>query len=273
MTFSCDACSKSYSSKYNLSKHHKRQPLCVDWIKLQPGIKDYIDDKFQLPIDEDALDRETKCGICNTIFANVGNLNRHLDTSTICSKWSLYRDLEPLHTYIRKPELEESLFFAPKHKLCHIIWNLFLIDKELKDIPEIITENNIKYIIGILPDQATYDKTFPPGIDHHIMLYDDHSTNLNITEFDEQCQKIEEYRSQRANIFICCNSGYQRSIPFLCYYLIKYHPEEVPNIAKAIDLILPQVDKQNYATLKEQYVMSTEMLFLKIPNFHKKFDL
>lgn len=257
---SCDACSKSYSSKYNLSKHHKRQPLCVEWIKLQPGIKDYIDDKFQLPL-EDSPDKETKCGICNMTFANVGNLNRHLDTSTICSKWSLYRDLEPLQTYIRAPELEE--FIAPKHKLCHIIWNLFLIDKELKNIPEIIAENNIKYIIGILPDPTIYDRIFPTGIDHHIMSYDDHKTDLNLTEFDILCEKIEEYRSRRENIFICCNSGYQRSIPFLCYYLVKYHPEEVPNISKAIDLILPQVDRENYAKLKEQYVYSTELLLFR----------
>ena len=266
MIFSCDACSKSYSSKYNLSKHHKRQPLCVKWLELQPGIKDYIDDKFQLPI-QNLDDIETRCGICNIIFANIGNLNRHLDTSTICSKWSLYKDLEPIQTYIKTPVLEE--FIAPKHSLCHIIWNLFLIDKELKDIPEIIAENNIKYIIGILPDEETYNKTFPPEIDHHIMLYDGHTTKLNVIEFDKQCEKIEEYRAQRANIFICCNNGYQRSIPFLCYYLVKYHPEEVPNIAKAIDMILPQVDRQNYANLKEQYIMSTEMLLFNIPNFRK----
>ena len=259
MTFSCDACSKSYSSKYNLSKHHKRQPLCVDWIKLQPGIKDYIDDKFQLPIDDD---HETRCGICNVNFANTGNLNRHLDTSTICSKWSMYRDLEPLHTFIKKPQLEE--FIAPKHGSCHIIENVFLIDKELKDIENVIIENNVKYIIVILPDQATFDATFPPGIDHHVMLYDGHTTKLNVSEFNNQCKKIEEYRAQHANILVCCNSGYQRSIPFLCYYLIKYHSDKVPTIAKAIDMILPQVDRHNYAALKEQYVMSTEMLLLQL---------
>jgi hypothetical protein len=213
---SCDACSKSYSSKYNLAKHHKRQPLCVKWLELNPGIKDYIDDKFQLPID--CINIENRCGICNTVFANLGNLNRHLDTSTICSKWTLYRDLEPLQTYLSKPEMEE--FIAPKHKLCHIIWNIFLIDKELKDIPEIIAENNIKYIIAILPNEHTYNASFPPGIDHHIMKYSDHTTKLNIEEFNEQCMKIEDYRSRRENIFVCCNSGYQRSIPFLCYYLL-----------------------------------------------------
>lgn len=257
----CDACNKHYSSKYNLAKHHKRQPLCLQWMELNPGIKDYIDDKFQLPLD-DVVDLETKCFICNTVFANIGNLNRHLDHSTICSKWSMYKELEPLQAYVNKPILEE--FIAPKHRLCHIIWNLFLIDKDLKDIPEIIQENNIQYVIGLFPDNTVYDKTFPEGIDHHVMLYKDHTTEINKKDFDEQCLKIESYREKRANIFICCNNGYQRSIPFLCYYLTRYHPNEVQTIEKAIDLILPQVDKNNYANLKDSYVFSTELLLHKL---------
>ena len=57
-----------------------------------------------------------------------------------------------------------------------------------------------------------------------------------------------------------CNSGYQRSIPFLCYYLLKYHSNEAPNIEKAIELILPQIDRANYAQTKEKYIESMTTL-------------
>lgn len=96
----CPSCNKMYSNKYNLKKHFQRQPLCEEWMKLESGVKDYIDDKFQLPCSDLELEEQkTKCFICNTVFANVGNLNKHLDSSMICSKWSMYKDLQPLETY------------------------------------------------------------------------------------------------------------------------------------------------------------------------------
>jgi hypothetical protein len=265
----CEACNKFYSSIYNLKKHHIRQPLCNDWIKLKPGIKDYIDDKFQLPCNDIELEEQkTKCFICNTVFSNVGNLNKHLDNSLICSKWSMYKDLNPLETYIKPSNIinqninEE--FIAPKYSLCHIIWNIFIIDKQyaaLPNIDEIIKENNVKYIIAILPNESDY-KLKHLNIDHHIMIYNNHNTEVDINEYNKQCEKIEEYRKieNRPNIFIYCNSGYQRSIPFLCYYLLKYHPNEAPNIEKAIELVLPQIDRANYAQTKEKYIDSMTTL-------------
>jgi hypothetical protein len=265
----CQACNKFYSNVYNLQKHLKRQPLCEEWVKLNPGIKDYIDDKFQLPCtDLELEEQKTKCFICNTVFANVGNLNRHLDSSLICGKWSMYKDLAPLETYIKHNSIINDnfneTFVAPKYSLCHIIWNLFIIDKmyaHLPNIEEILNENNVKYIIAILPDVREY-KLEHLNINHSIMLYDDHNTQLDIKKFDAQCEKIEEIRKEenRPNIFIYCNSGYQRSIPFLCYYLLKYHQTEAPTIEKAIDLILPQIDRSNYTKTRDKYIESVKSL-------------
>ena len=285
---SCDACNKSYSSIYNLKKHFSRQPLCERWMKLNPVLKDYVDDKFALPMtDQNIKEIDTKCFICDTVFANIGNLNRHLDSSLICSKWSMYKDLEPLQTYIDKnvkyaefsdkyvpyvskyeafgdnsKELQSDYetFIAPAYKLCHIIWNVFLIDKEIAKsdkFGDIINENKIEYMIAILPKGDKVDTELP----YHIMEYSGHDMELNITEFDEQCKKIEEYRADRKNIFVFCNNGYQRSIPFLCYYLTIHHANEVPTIERAIDIILPQADKDNYATLRDKYIESMNLLF------------
>jgi hypothetical protein len=43
------------------------------------------------------------------------------------------------------------------------------------------------------------------------------------------------------NVLVFCNNGYQRSIPFLVYYLTNYHSDEVPSIEKAVELILSQL--------------------------------
>lgn len=303
--YKCEACDKHYSSEYNLKKHKQRQPLCEDWLKMVPGIKDYIDDKFKLPMtDIDKIHINTKCFICNTIFANVGNLNRHLDTNIICSKWSMYKDLEPLVTYIGNkdnisyiPIISEfikngstlytdsdlrndinknendidsnkyEIFVSPKYSLCHIIWNIFLIDKEfasIQDMKTIIEENNIKYIIAILPDEEIYNEKIKIPICHTIMKYSDHIMSLDTDLFDIECNKIEEYRKDRGNIFVFCNNGYQRSIPFLCYYLLKFHNNEAPTIERAIDLILPQVDKANYTSMREKYIENMTLLFQNI---------
>lgn len=281
--YKCEACNKTYSSEYTLKKHKKRQPLCEKWLTLKPCIKDYIDDKFTLPMsDTDIKMLNTKCFICNTVFANIGNLNRHLDTSIICSKWSMYKDLEPLATYIEsntKYNLQQAptdtsddctesetfeSFTPPKYSMCHIIWNIFLVDKELVSKPQfgnIVQENNVKYIISILPDEKIYYDKIKLPIEHCIMKYEGHDMQCNIELFDEQCAQIEKYRNERSNIFVFCNNGYQRSIPFLCYYLYKFHNSEVSNIETAVDMILSQVDKANFHTIRDAYVKSVKALF------------
>jgi hypothetical protein len=257
---SCDACQKVYSTPYNLKKHLQRQPLCEKWLSLQPGLKDFINEKIKLQAENTAKEVNTTCHACKTVFANLGNLNRHLSTSVICSKWDLYNDLEPVQGYIGKTY---SGFDAPEYQLTHIIWNVFLIDKEFAkntDITSIAKENNIKYIIAILPGDAEHTWLKELKIDYHISTYEGHDTNIDYQEFDTQCKKIEEFREKRENVFVLCNNGYQRSIPFLTYYLYKHHKEEVPTIERAIDIILPQVDKDNYRLQRDNYIQSMKEL-------------
>jgi hypothetical protein len=246
---SCDACHKVYSTPYNLKKHLKRQPLCDRWINMKPGLKDFVDEKIRTPKDE-----TTMCMSCNTVFANVGNLNRHLATSTICSKWDLYNDLAPVLGYIGKSYHE---FEAPKYSLAHIIWNVYLVDKEFikkDDIADILKENNVKYVIGIVPTDVDEICMMAPGVEYYRMTYNGHNMDIDRAQFDEQCKKIEEYRQRRENVFLFCNNGYQRSIPFLTYYLCHHHADEIPTIEMAIDTILPQVDKENYSKLRNEYI-------------------
>lgn len=302
----CGACNKVYSTKYKLIEHMKRQPMCSKWIELIPGpgdFKGYINGQFSLPttdLEAAYQTRQPRCMMCAKTFANMGNLNRHLDESVICSKWKLYHTLKPLQAYSWKQMEQAELtppplgaapaevagpaslaeWSAPKHRLCHVIWNIFVIDKPFvnnttpEDLVEIVTENNIRYVAAILPGDgaeeryaAGLDKLSRLGVEHAIMKYEGHDTKLDIDAFDVQCKKIELYRSTqlegggRCNVFVMCNSGYQRSLPFLCYYLTRYHPEEAPTIAAAIDLILPQVDRENYAAVRDKFVECITQLF------------
>jgi hypothetical protein len=86
------------------------------------------------------------------------------------------------------------------------------------------------------------------------MPYDGHTEAVDLEVYDKQCERIEQLRSRRKNVFVFCNSGFQRSLPFLVHYLTAHHADEIPNIERAIDTILPQVDKQAYATAKQEYV-------------------
>jgi hypothetical protein len=289
--YKCNACNKQYTSSYNLKLHLKRQPLCVEWNELNPTLKEYIDDKFgPLPMtDEDKKKIDTHCFICNTTFANIGNLNRHLENNTICRKWSMYKDLEPLSTYIENKVMASGIemfniddlgssrdnachtylgmhydyepFEYPKYSICHIIWNVYLVDKIMvskPDFEQIVRENDIRYMIAILPDLP--DSNVPFDIDHSVMVYKGHDMEIDTKMFETQCNTIEEYRKKRENIVVYCNSGYQRSIPFLCYYLVKHHGDEVPTIERAIDIILPRIDQGNYDVLRKGMIKHIKLL-------------
>ena len=70
-------------------------------------------------------------------------------------------------------------------------------------------------------------------------------------EYKKQCERLDamgkgEYGLRR-NTIVLCNNGFQRSLPFLCYYLVNYHSDEVPDLDKALDIILPQVSKEAYS--------------------------
>lgn len=235
---------------------------------------------------------EYSCKSCHKTFSNLGNLNKHINRNIICQKWDKYHSIQerkPMShikgynnnsnlSEIMKIKEEPSLknddeFFgkqkngvyniyspAPEpvdNKIMHIIWNVLLSDKDAKLTEQDFKQNKITYVIALLPFIEDYNNLNLPECEYTVMEYKhDHTTNINIEQYIENCKKIENIRKTRTNVLIFCNNGYQRSIPFLCYYLMKFHNDEVPDLDKALDIILPQVDKENYSKNKKMYLES-----------------
>ena len=133
----------------------------------------------------------------------------------------------------------------------HIIWNLLLADKQLELTQEVLDTENICHIVAILPKKSDFlqlndaIKEFP----YTVLEYgDSHTTSIDKESFKMCGLFIDSVarKEGRRNVLIFCNNGYQRSIPFLVYYLITFHSDEVPTIAKALSIILSEVDKTNY---------------------------
>ncbi len=133
------------------------------------------------------------------------------------------------------------------------------MDKEHILTEDEVTKNNVAHILAILPSDEEYTQT--TTCSHAIMPYDGHSMDIDTELYDTHIKTIESFRAERKNVFVFCNNGYQRSIPFLCYYLTKHHADEVPTIERAIDIILPQIDKANYATKRGKLITQVETLF------------
>lgn len=275
----CSACRKVYSTPHTLKKHWERQPLCEEWIGLKRElVKDfynYVDPKIHTTTA--TVMTNTTCMACKTAFASAGTLNKHLESSEACSKWDLYNDLGPIQGYagdVYSAFEQQSNSAASSMK--HIIWNVFLTDKESAkskacDMGRIMAENNIKYVIAILPhdvkdDSKDDDKEWLAelGVDYQVVAYSGHDMNTDLAGFDAQCAIIEEYRARRENVAIFCNNGYQRSLPFLTYYLTAHHRNEVPDIERAVDIILPQVDKFNYAKVRDGVISDMKRILLLV---------
>lgn len=248
----CCICEKEYTTTSNLLRYYNNNLVCKKWLIFKDiqNLKPLFEKDFK-PFDN-SNDKPSGVSKYTVLECNVTHR------------------VESLRPF-RPDSIEEcncdgmvlDKFEAPAYKLNHIIWNVFLIDKETKLTEEIVKENNVGYIIAILPDPEIYKEKIKVNVDYTVMQYNGHEPLLDYPRFAEECDKIEAYRKERKNVFVFCNNGYQRSIPFLCYYLTKFHGDEVPTLEKAIDIILPQVDKENYANIRNPTINSMRILFKK----------
>jgi hypothetical protein len=161
----------------------------------------------------------------------------------------------------------EEYIPGPPSTVHHIIWNLLVTDKLTTLTPELISENKVKHIIAILPFKSDFDVLNKdiPDVTYDVMEYGDkHEIGYDKELYDKYSKKIDEVAKTTGtrNVLVFCNNGYQRSVPFLVYYLTNYHKDEVPTIDKAVELILSQLDRDNYSTLKDETISNMKKILV-----------
>lgn len=146
---------------------------------------------------------------------------------------------------------------SPKTDIHHLIWNIIITDKLTTFTPEMLVQNKIKYILAILPHNIQFLELNQeiPDFPYDVLEYgDSHDMNIDFELYDTYCKKIDEIAKNGdtiRNVLVFCNNGYQRSMTFLVYYLINYHKDEFSTIAHATEMILSQVDRDNYTKIKD----------------------
>ena len=274
MTNVCVACEKKFKTEKYLHQHTLRSEICRKWISYlnvpKPTFDSKVIERIQKvyenikPIDTN----KHQCYSCHKQFSTKSNLNKHIKRNIICQKWEKYHTIQERNEdYNNIKTCENNIYSSfeplPQIPMHHIVWNLYLTDKESKI--ESYSKHNIDYVICIMPKENflyyTYD-TEKEKTKFYNLSYNDHKQTFEDTElqgYEKMCMKLLELQKKRKNALIVCNNGYQRSLPFICYYLIKYHNEEYPTVEKTIELILSQVDRNNMS-LKDKYVKCLKKL-------------
>jgi hypothetical protein len=155
----------------------------------------------------------------------------------------------------------------PPSQTHHIIWNVLLADKQMTLTPDAIENDKICHIVAILPTRNDFLtlNSLIPNIPFTVLDYGSaHTTHIDKNAFNQVGELVDTIARQsngnRRNVLVFCNNGYQRSIPFLVYYLITFHPDEFPSIEKAVTLLLSQVDRTNCSKLLEPMIESVKTL-------------
>ncbi len=142
---------------------------------------------------------------------------------------------------------QPEVYAAPeKSDYFFIIWNLFVTDKLTPLKLDVLKKANIAEIVAILPEEKDFQTVNADIGDIPVTVlayHHNHTPALPREQYDDVAKKIDELakrpREKPRNVLVFCNNGYQRSLPFLVYYMTKYHADEFPTVEKAVAAIFP----------------------------------
>ena len=133
---------------------------------------------------------------------------------------------------------------------------------------EKLKEINIAEIIAILPEEKDFLSLNADiqDIPYTVLAYNHtHEPILQKEQYMQIAKKIDEYakrpRSEARNILVFCNNGFQRSLPFLVYYMTTLHPDEFPTIDKAMGFLLTIIANKTTFEEKVQMIKNVKELF------------
>lgn len=150
-----------------------------------------------------------------------------------------------------------------------LIWNLFLTDKLTPLTYDALKAIGVAEIIAILPEEEDFKALNADirEIPYSVLSYHHkHEPVLPVEQYDAICEKIDTIarrpRDQKRNVLIFCNNGFQRSIPFLVYYMMKFHSDEFPSVDRAIGCIFNAIGAKNSFEEKRDALQRIQQLFI-----------
>lgn len=166
---------------------------------------------------------------------------------------------------LSSPEPFKALAKSP---FTFIIWNLYVTDKLVPLTQEALNNHYIKEIIAILPEEEDFKKLNADIGDIPVTVlayHHNHTPVLPKEQYDSIAKKIDTIARlpphTNRGILVFCNNGYQRSLPFLVYYMTKYHSEEFPTIDKAVGFLLSTLRSANTFEEKIEILKRINELF------------
>lgn len=253
----CRACNRDFSTSGNLKRHQKNSHVCVNWIDnmtykndihqigvtLEPVsiyTKDFTPFINALDISSEKLinqiipKSDTSCKYCGREFSTISSLNKHQKSSKICDRWKqhdilentirLASEIEYTSSMITHqnllgfpPNNHESLVTTFKRNRYKILDKLFLIDKLLEPYLE-----DIQCVVDISPSTK---HTNPNILYYTIPDASKTGSDSNVSRLagmEAGCEWISSKISEGKKVAVFCTTGFQRSIPFLVWYLWKY---------------------------------------------------
>lgn len=92
----CDSCHKIFMKEWYYKKHLQNNPVCVAWqshpnrddnLHLETGLHLILNNLLQ---EASTQNKNLVCRWCESSFASVGNLHKHLITSNVCNRMTFY---------------------------------------------------------------------------------------------------------------------------------------------------------------------------------------
>lgn len=157
----------------------------------------------------------------------------------------------------------ESFVTPEKSGYYFVIWNLYLTDKLTPLVIDQLRLENITKIVAILPEEQDFQDLHVDigDIPVKVLAYHhNHTPDLPREEYDEVAKEIDvlaKTAGKKQNVLLFCNNGYQRSLPFLVYYMTNFHKDEFPTIEKAARYLLSILrikDDQIIESIKQLFI-------------------
>jgi hypothetical protein len=226
MPVACASCGKTYASRDSVTQHLERMPLCkVRAIYSYPKVQQ--DSGDELGTRAGAAPADTTCQTCFISFGTTAELDAHLESCPACDAWDLYQpveDFRPHPAYFpRGLDLRPSAKPAGKpEKFPFIFQRLFVLDKHQGS--HLLSPLERKLVIAIVPSQEAAATPCPE--DTLVLPYDDHTPTIDFAQYDAAAAAINDHLRKPLHVagpvYVYCNSGYQRTVPFLTHYLTRW---------------------------------------------------